>query len=105
MNKRRIYLWVLVLILVAALLVLTQVGNLTTHAVNEFNEKAYTYEWVKDNCDCVERERLYCRFDGFEVDEKGRCKNGTDVTSPILGCSKYDCAGQEYIVDENVTDD
>ena len=51
--------------------------------------KDKTFEQAKDNCSCVERENKYCT-NGYVL-QGGLCKQGTNITNAMLGCSKYKC--------------
>ncbi len=75
-------------------------------------------DWLQDNCECVEREKLKCPGE-FKLDvEKRMCRKATVVcpekgeivlydkdckeevawTNVLLGCSKYNCTGEIYEV-------
>jgi|TARA_Y100000034_G_C6703213_1_gene310249 hypothetical protein len=57
-------------------------------------EKEEYLDWLGDNCDCVERERLKCSGE-FELDEERRlCVKEDEITSVLLGCSMYNCSGE-----------
>ena len=62
---------------------------------NTIKEQIVYEEWLVDNCDCFERERLKCS-EGFEL--VGRiCKAKGTYTNVLLGCSKYNCSGEIHL--------
>lgn len=60
----------------------------------------YEESYLASNCNCLERNRFLCGFEGFEY-TNGTCRNNLTLTNPITKCSKYDCNGYEVeFVDE-----
>lgn len=52
--------------------------------------------WLVDNCNCTERNNLKCP-EGFVLESDIRlCRNKSEVTNVLLGCSKYDCNEEIY---------
>jgi len=59
------------------------------------SEETYDEDWLNENCDCIERQRLECHYAGYEL--RGNfCWNGKKFTNPVRKCSIYDCAGEIY---------
>ena len=91
------------LILGIAVLLILVVGffafkKFTGNVAMENTEK---YDWLVDNCECIERENLKCP-DGFELEERVcRDKEKNTFTNVLLGCSKYDCNGKVWGVKPN----
>ena len=67
--------------------------------VEETNvDKVYEKDYIRENCECVERNIFVCGFEGFEYGGEF-CEKGKEITNPIRKCSKFDCSG--YIVEVN----
>ncbi|MEJ2267777.1 MAG: hypothetical protein P8X70_01740 [Nanoarchaeota archaeon] len=60
---------------------------------NLIKEQEVYGEWLKDNCNCTEYERIKCP-EGFEWNaERHWCMDEGKLTNPRMGCSRYDCEG------------
>lgn len=104
MNKKIIFA-ILVLVLVAFAFVILTRKVPTSYIVQGENESNIKVDnasqfrdedWLIDNCNCIERNRLYCGFEGFELGKGDLCWKETTVTYPVRGCSKYNCTGENY---------
>ncbi len=90
----------MLVIILAVLLAVLILGffitkTITTNAVKENNAK---FDWLKDNCNCIERDNLKCP-EGFVLEPDAKlCKKGIDITNVLLGCSKYDCNEEIYLL-------
>ncbi len=92
-NKKLLRNTILIFGGIVVLLILIVVINKVMTA-NAIKEQEIYREWLRDNCNCTERARIKCP-DGFEWNsERHWCINGKSLTSPSLGCSKYDCSGE-----------
>lgn len=93
MAKKKIKTIISVLVLIVILLVTIYIKN--TIKTNLIREQEVYQGWLSDNCECLERERLKCRFEGFEL--KGDlCVNEKEklYTSVVEACSKYNCSNE-----------
>jgi len=104
MNKQ-ITFAILILILIAFAFVLLTRKTPTSYIVQEENGENIKFdnttefvdqEWLEDNCNCIERNRFECGFEGFEYRDDGFCHKGDTFTNPVRGCSKYNCTGEDY---------
>ncbi len=51
-------------------------------------------EWLVENCNCLEKERILCP-EGFELSETGgRCIDENRFTNVLRACSKYNCLNE-----------
>ncbi|MFH1325217.1 MAG: hypothetical protein ABIH49_00405 [archaeon] len=91
-----------------AIAVLIIIGLITLISVNKIQtanvikqqeeEQKYFEDWLPENCNCVERNRLKCSL-GFELDkERELCVNKIEktFTNVLLGCSVYSCGEGNY---------
>ncbi|MCR4284710.1 MAG: hypothetical protein NUV97_01535 [archaeon] len=62
----------------------------------ELSEQEKLESWLSDNCECVERERLYCPNDNFKLSD-GICISKGGYTNPSRGCSEYNCSKENYV--------
>ncbi|PIO08466.1 hypothetical protein COU59_01625 [Candidatus Pacearchaeota archaeon CG10_big_fil_rev_8_21_14_0_10_34_12] len=62
-------------------------------------QQKYYESWLPDNCNCLERERKTCSFEGYEV-EGNYCVKGGNFTYVAKACSVYNCS--EGIYDFNL---
>lgn len=89
-----------IFILIALIVLFFFVGNRgpSSYTVEE-PEPDVDWDWVEENCDCIERENFYCSFENFELGEGNLCWKGEEFTNPVRGCSKYNCTGEIYEVE------
>ncbi|MBI2043725.1 hypothetical protein HYT25_05030 [Candidatus Pacearchaeota archaeon] len=97
-NKLRLA--VAVIVLASAIFALIYYhGNLTANAIKEQQEQEYYENWLPENCNCLEKERIKC-VDGFEL-VGNLCRNEAEktFTNVLKACSKYSCEdeGTTYI--------
>jgi|TARA_B100001971_G_C18137174_1_gene508298 hypothetical protein len=95
-NKKLIFIAIITfLLIISAGFFMTKFNRINSKVID--NEKSFTEDFFSgDNCRCFEREKPKCSGE-FELDEERKlCVNGKDVTSILLGCSKYECSGQVY---------
>lgn len=104
MNKKIIFA-ILLLILIAFAFVLLTRKTPTSYIIQSENEvdikdnntgKVIDQEWIEDNCNCIERNKSACGFEGFEYRDDGFCHKGETFTNPMKKCSKYNCTGENY---------
>ena len=93
-NQKNSFILAVVLVI---LIVLIYFGKLIINAnvirIQEEQEKYY--DKLVDNCECVERERIYC-MEGFELNEaEDLCLKKGGYTGVRKGCSQYDCYGDK----------
>ena len=95
-NKFRLA--IAILILATAILGLMNYhGKITANVIKEQQEQNYLEDWLPENCDCLEKERIKCS-DGFEL-IGNICKNKAEetFTNVLKACSKYDCQAEGTI--------
>ena len=103
--KLKIVFYLLILVALVVGFFILENKSFSSHIVEEPNKTIDTepnntnvdWDWVKDNCDCIERERLFCGFEGFVLNEDGYCYKEKEFTNPLRGCSKYNCTGEIYV--------
>ena len=97
-NKLKRKLGIVMLIagitLITALILMLIGSQMRASVVKEKQQAEEYYEWLYENCNCLERERYYCPDDFvlngsycFGIKEKV-------YTLRIFGCSEYDCSGE-----------
>jgi len=92
MNRKLIAIGVVIILAVLAMGLFIH-KTITTNAIKENPDLE---EWLYDNCNCTERNNWKC-FEGFVLEpELKLCRNGTEYSHVILGCSKYECDGEIY---------
>jgi len=86
-------------ILITAIIILLLIGIGYKIVRIPFNEDKPVpdSDWLHDNCNCTERNNLQCP-EGYTLDVRACIKNKT-MTNAILKCSKYDCNGTIYEVE------
>ena len=106
-RKKLVYVLIILILAGASFLV---VKNITANVIKQTPDT----DWLSDNCDCIENEKIKCREE-FEFDEErgfckrtvvrcpselvldlDECETETQVTNFLLGCSKYNCSGEIY---------
>ncbi len=92
----------LIMILIALIILLIVIINvkktITTNAIKKEQKEQQAYEeWLVENCECIERERILCPK-GFELKDN-LCKNETKkiFTNVLAACSKYNCSEEIHI--------
>jgi len=85
-------------IIAVVILALIVVGFKLTGFYSSVDKSIPDKDWMVDNCDCIERNNLKCK-EGYELKER-ICVKDNLVTNVLLGCSKYDCDGTIYGVEE-----
>jgi hypothetical protein len=100
--NRWVFIVIVILVLLAVVFVFTMRKPPSSLAVQEHEEpeEKVDWDWVEENCDCVERNRLYCKFEGYELGEGNFCWKESNFTNPVQGCSKYNCTGEIHERDE-----
>jgi hypothetical protein len=91
---KRIFI-ILIATLLFVILIFYGYQKITSNAIKE-QEKLHS--WLIDNCNCTEKSHIICPS-GYEYKE-GYCKSGEFFTLISKGCSKYDCSGTLYILNE-----
>lgn len=72
---------------------------MNVNSVKKQEEQKIYYEWLVDNCECTEHERIFCQ-EGFELSESKKiCVAEGKFTNVLKGCSQYNC--EEEIVNWN----
>ena len=69
-------------------------GKVTGDVVKD---EGHSESWLNDNCVCLEKKRLVCHYEGFELRDDNYCWKDDTFTNPLKKCSLYNCNG------ENVT--
>ncbi|MEK6898067.1 MAG: hypothetical protein AABX28_01780 [Nanoarchaeota archaeon] len=85
----------LVVIALAAAIVVYSMNKITiANTIKEQKEQEVYAEWLIDNCDCIEKDKIKCS-DGFKL-EGNLCRNETlkVFTNVLKACSKYECDGE-----------
>ncbi len=98
-NKFRLA--IAILFLAAAILgFMNYHGKITAKAIEEQQLQEYYDDWLPENCDCIEKERIKCS-DGFEL-VGSLCRNEAEntFTNVLKGCSKYECSEGNYILNQ-----
>ncbi len=103
MEKQKIKTIIIIGIFVLAFAAVFSVEKIMTANVIKQQEEQEDYqEWLTDNCNCTEWERIKCKK-GFEYNEdRGYCISGKKLTNPLLACSKYNC-NEEIVAWNNKT--
>lgn len=104
MEKKKINSLILKIVLTVVLLGIVVGGILLFKKLNTTSVKdgSPEYEKLVNECKCIERNNLKCP-EGFVLVENSRvCRDEAHnlVTNVLLGCSKYDCNGKIYEVEE-----
>lgn len=89
----------LIMILIALTILLIVTINvkktITINAIKKEQKEQEAYEeWLIENCECLERERILCP-EGFEL-KNNLCKNETRkvLTNKLKACSRYNCSSE-----------
>ncbi|MDD5012402.1 MAG: hypothetical protein PHQ66_02025 [Candidatus Nanoarchaeia archaeon] len=85
---------ILAVTLATALLMMVIGNQMNANVIKERQESERYNEWLAENCECLEKERYFCK-EGFEM--RGTiCANEAkkSITQRFIGCSKYDCLGE-----------
>ena len=99
-NRNKIFIAVGIIILVALLIFVFR-NSFTGKSVNSGEESSvenFSF-YDEDLCRCLERARPVCFVEGFIYNVTRKiCVNYAEktVTTPIMKCSKYECAGEIY---------
>jgi len=102
-NVRAILVLILIVLIIGFLIFISINSNKQRGIKNrEIFSKTFAEDYLVDHCNCLERERFACGFEGF-VFREGFCWNGSVATNPIRRCSKYQCSGGD-ILNFNGTD-
>jgi len=85
------------LLIVGVIVVNVRNKIITTNAIKEQERQKAYEDWLVDNCECLEKERIKCK-EGFEL-INGVCKNKTRkvFTNVLEACSKYYCDGEIHV--------
>jgi hypothetical protein len=90
--RNTILIFGIVVILLGVVIVVNKV--MTANAIKEQEN----YEaWLKNNCNCTEKERPKCSLEGFEYNKIRKLCVNTDkkyITYPSLSCSEYNCSNE-----------
>lgn len=99
-NKFRLFVAVLVLIAVAFLIVKFN-GTITAKIIEEEKQQEFYNSWLPENCKCIEKNLTKCS-PGFRL-VGNICRNETRgvFTNVLKACSKYDCFGENYTLNQN----
>ena len=85
-------------IILAVAFVLMFIGNKMRADTIRAQQEAENYQnRLSETCECLERNKPVCTLNGFEYDSSRKlCVNSVEktITSPSLGCSKYNCSGE-----------
>lgn len=98
MNKT-ILIIVGIFILIGIVLVIIVGKAPTPYSVQDEVIDEVDWGWIEENCDCVERDRFYCKFEGYELGRNNMCWKESNFTNPVRGCSEYNCSGEIHKVD------
>jgi hypothetical protein len=94
MNKKTIFVVVLILIVAGIMAFNIRKAIITANTIKEQQEQEKYESWLAENCECIESNRLFCS-ERFElVGNICRDEERHLITNPFLGCSKYDCEGE-----------
>ncbi len=98
-KKKTLKAVIFVIIIVFLLLI----GVLILKIKQKNEENKFNSGFFEDNnCSCLEREKLICKS-GFELDSQRKiCIRGNEITNVILRCSKYDCSGIIYELNQGI---
>ncbi|MAH03173.1 hypothetical protein CMI39_00085 [Candidatus Pacearchaeota archaeon] len=88
MKIKNIILIIAILIIISFVVIFAK----NVSVANAIKEQIIYEEFLVENCDCLEKERIKC-FEGYELGDKF-CRKGNDVTSSLRACSKYNCSGE-----------
>jgi hypothetical protein len=95
----RVVLIVIGILILAGIVFVILAGDAPTPYTVQEPEDEIDWDWVKDNCDCIEKNKRSCRYEGFELIEGGVCRKAGQITTALISCSKYNCTGEIYEVD------
>lgn len=93
MNIKRI-LVILGVVIITAGILFVMGSYMEANAIKEKQEAEKYNEWLAENCECLKKDRYFCR-EGFELKEN-LCVNEAEklYTYRLIGCSEYDCSGE-----------
>ena len=99
MNKKisrlvkKVSLVIAVTLIVAFLMMM--VGNkIRANMIKENQESQAYQEWLDENCNCLNRERIMCPS-GFELKNQSCVNEATKLyTNKLLACSEFNCSGE-----------
>ena len=87
---------IVVLILIAIAISIAYKATLRKERMENANlniDNNFEEDYLRQNCECIQRNNFACQFEGFAYDN-GYCRKNNTIVNPIRKCSKYDCDGE-----------
>jgi hypothetical protein len=98
-HKMNLLLIFSIILLISLLLIIVE----TIISMNVTRQQKETLDyslWLSKNCICLEDNLISCPA-GFKLIGK-LCLDKENSTTPIVGCSKYNCSGEIKLFDVNL---